>query len=291
MKLRRIIFALADISSVLLFAYLLVFPQYASEPTRTSLEFCITTLIPSLFVYMVLAKTVITLPLTDKLSRFLGYEAISLIIGLLCGAPVGAKSALSLYESGRISKKHAEYLCSFTNNASVSFVVGYVGKELFCDTKKGLTLFLFQIIASVSAAIIMKFIIFGKKPLPKINTPTAKKIGLREAISDSAATMINLCACVVFFIVAGSTLSRILSLGAPADAILKSALEFSSGCAAAAEAGVYALPITAFSIGASGLSVAMQIKSVIANKLSLRPYLIGKLICCTVMTALAVIFG
>ncbi len=290
MKPRRIVFYFADVASILFFIYLLIFPQYASEPTRDSLEFCGRTLIPSLFIYMVLAKIVITLPITDKLTQFTGYESISLITGLLCGAPIGAKNAVSLYESSRISKKHAEYLCSFTNNASVSFVVGYVGKELLGDSEKGLKLFLFQAAASVFTAVIMKYAMFGKAPLPKINSALQKRCGLREAISDSASTMINLCACVVFFIVAGSAISQILSLGETEDAILKSILEFSSGCAAASKVE-YALPIIAFSIGASGLSVAMQIKSVVSNKLSIKPYFCGKLISCAVMTILAVIFG
>lgn len=290
MKLRRIIFLFADVALVLFFVYLLTFPQYVSVPTRYSLEFCAKTLIPSLFVYMILAKIVITLPITDRISKITGYESILLITGLLCGAPIGAKNALSLYESGRISKKHAEYLCSFTNNASISFVVGYVGKELLGDAEKGLALFLFQIAASVLTAIVMKYVVFGKTPLPKISVLSQKRIGLREAISDSATTMIGLCACVIFFIVTGSALSHIFALDETSDAILRSVLEFSSGCAYASKTE-FSMQIIAFSLGASGISVAMQVKSVISNKLSLRPYLYGKLISGATMTALAVIFG
>ena len=290
MKLRRIIFHFADVALILFFVYLIIFPQYASEPTGASLEFCGKTLIPSLFVYMILAKTVMTLPITDKAAKIIGYESIALITGLLCGAPIGAKNALSLYESGRISKRRAEYICSFTNNASVSFVVGYVGKELFGDYKTGLKLFVFQIAASVFTALIMKFVLFGKTPLPKISANIQKRIGLREAISDSATTMLSLCACAVFFIVAGSAMSHIFTLDETKDAILRSILEFSSGCAYACKTE-YAVQIIAFSLGTSGISVAMQVKSVISNKLSMRPYLYGKLISGALMTTLAVIFG
>lgn len=281
----------SDITVILLFGYLIIFPNEATEPTRSALEFCAKTLIPSLFIYMVLAKIVITLPITDKLIKKLGLEPFLLIMGTLCGSPVGAKSALTLFERNRISKEHAEFLCAFTNNASMSFVVGFVGNEIFGDIKIGLKLFVFQIISSAICAVIMKFVIFGKTKPESQNFVSGGKIGLRDAVSDSAMTMLNLCACVVFFIIVGSAISDILNLNSVSNAILKSVLEFSSGCAAAAKTGVFSFPIIAFAVGHTGLSVALQVRSVVANKLSIRPFLLGKLICCSVMTLLAVIFG
>lgn len=291
MKPRQIISLLGNIAALILFIYLLVFPQYASEPTREALAFCGNTLIPSLFIYMILSKTLMNLPVTHILAKKLGYEAVLLPLGALCGAPIGAKNAVSLYESGRISKKHAEFLCSFTNNASLSFVIGYVGKELFGSVKIGLMLFFCQTAASVLTAFVMKRLMFGGEKPPRQGTPLIQKTGLRDAVADSALTMLNLCACAIFFIVAGGAISRIFSLGTVPDAILKSALEFSSGCAAAAKTGRFALPITAFSIGLTGFSVALQVQSVIAGRLSIRPYLAGKLISCTAMVILTVICG
>lgn len=276
-------------AAIWLFIYLLVFPQYAAEPTRYALEFCAATLVPSLFIYMVLAKTVISLPVTDKLMRFMGLEGFALITGTLCGSPVGAKNAITLYEQGKITKKHAEYLCSFTNNASLSFVVGFVGGELFGDISAGIKLLIFQLLASAATAVIMKFVIFGREKIPNIEVKGKSKIGLREAIADSASTMINVCACAVFFIVTGDAVSRVWELPPLWDGILKSVLEFSSGCAAASKLGNYALPVTAFAVGQTGLSVAMQVKSVIGNRLALRPFLLGKLISCVIMTVLAYI--
>lgn len=291
MKIRRMISVFSDIAVILLFGYLIIFPSEATEPTRSALDFCAKTLIPSLFIYMVLAKMVITLPITDKLIQKLGLEAFLLIMGTLCGSPVGAKSALTLFESGRISKERAEFLCAFTNNASMSFVVGFVGNEIFGDIKIGLKLFLFQIISSVVCAVIMKFVIFGRTKLYSPDVVSGGKIGLRDAVADSAITMLNLCACVVFFIIVGSAVGDILNLNPVSNALLKSVLEFSSGCAAAAKTGSFAFPIIAFSVGHTGLSVALQVRSVVANKLSIHPFLLGKLVCCSVMTLLAVIFG
>jgi len=240
---------------------------------------------------MVLSKTILSLPLTEKIAKYIGVAPIALIIGTLCGAPIGAKNAITLYESNRIDKKYAEYLCSFTNNASVSFVVGFVGSELFGDISIGVKLLIFEIIASIITAIIMKRVIYSKDKFPKPQFTKPNKVGLREAVTDSALTMVNLCACVVFFIVFGSAVSQILKPNAVLDALIKSILEFSSGCAAASKIGRMSLYFCAFSIGTSGLSVALQVRSVVANKLAMMPYLTGKLISGTLMTILAFIFG
>lgn len=291
MKTKKTLSISADVAVILLFVYFLVFPNYASEPTRQALYFCGNTLIPSLFIYMVLAKRALSSPIVERVIGRLGYEPLLFLLGSLCGAPIGAKLATELYKNGRTTKKYSEYLTSFSNNASISFVIGYVGSGLYGDARVGIRLFIFQLLSTGLAAVIMKYVIFGKAK-PKLEfVSSAKRSNLSESISDSARTIISLCACVIFFIVAGSAISNSLSLSATADALLRSFLEFSSGCAAASDAGIYSLPITAFSLGFTGCSVAMQVKSVTEGRLSMVPYFTGKTIGCTIFTLLVIIFG
>ncbi len=291
MKLRKIISYFADIAAMGLFVYLIIFPKSAAQPTRAALEFCTSTLIPSLFIYMVLSKMIITLPFTQKLIKITGLEAFMLITGSLCGCPVGAKNAVTLYDQGSITKKHAEYLCSFTNIPGASFVVGFVGSELFSDKALGIRLFVYQLTASVITAFVMKHLIFGKEKLPRILPCTNKKIGIGEAVADSAQTMINICASAIFFMVAGSVIVNAFSLNAVQESVLRSLLEFSSGCASAVNCNIYALPITAFALGQTGFCVALQVKSLLGSRLSFRPYILGKLVCCSFTVLLTVIFG
>ncbi len=291
MKRKRIFSLIADCLFVFIFIYLLIFPQYASEPTRFALVFCANTLIPSLFIYTVLSRIVISLPITQRAAKLVGISPITLIIGTLCGCPIGAKTAVALYENGRIDKRHAEYLCSFTNNASVSFVLGFVGKELFGDVFVGVRLLVYQLFGSLAAAAVMKYLIFGREKIPKANFSRLQRTTLRESLTDGAMTMLNLASCAVFFIVASDAVSHIVPFSEYSFAIFKSVLEFSSGCAEASKLGDSALPITAFALGHCGASVMLQVRSVTAGRLSLKPYVSGKLISCAVMTALAVIFG
>lgn len=291
MKPKKILSHISDCAFICLFIYLIIFPQYASSPTRIALEFCARTLIPSLFIYTVLAKTVISTPLVQKLSAKAGLVPITLIIGTLCGCPIGAKISLSLYENRRIDKKFAEFLCSFTNNASTSFVLGFVGNELFGDVCIGVRLLVYQLISSLITAAIMKRIIYGREKLPNACATLTRKVTLSEAITDGAMTMINIASSALFFIVVSNALMNVVNLSDTAFAIVKSILEFSSGCAEAAKLDSFAIPVTAFALGHCGASVAMQVKNVLSGKLSIKPYFIGKAISCTVMTLLAVIFG
>ena len=291
MKMRKLFSAFCDTFAVSLFIFLTVFPKYATAPTRNALYFCVKTLVPSLFIYMILSKIIITLPATDRFAKRFGVEPLAFIAGNLCGCPIGAKNAISLYETGRIDKKHAEFLTSFTNNASVSFIIGFVGSELFGDVKLGVRIFVFQLCATFLTAVVMKYLIFGKEKIPKTDVLVSKRVGFREAVSDSAFTLINVCAVAVFFIVCGSALSGIFKLNPFNDAVLKSLFEFSSGCQAASKLNRFAIQTASFSVGFTGISVAMQVKSVISGKLSLKPFLTGKLLTCAFMTALSVIFG
>ena len=229
--------------------------------------------------------------MTDRFAKRFGIEPLAYITGNLCGCPIGAKNAVSLYETGRIEKKHAEFLSSFTNNASVSFIIGFVGVELFGSIEIGARIFIYQLIATLLTAISMKFTIFGKAKIPKIIPDSSKRIGLREAITDSTLTMINVCSIATFFIVCGNAVSNFFALNPFFDAVFKSFLEFSSGCEATSRLTKFPVQATTFSVGLTGISVAMQVKSVVSGKLSLRPFLIGKLLTCAIMTSLSVIFG
>ena len=47
--------------------------------------------------------------------------AYALLLGLLCGYPMGTKITSDLYGCGRINRREAEYLLTFTNHASPVF--------------------------------------------------------------------------------------------------------------------------------------------------------------------------
>lgn len=74
--------------------------------------------------------------------------------------------------------------------------------------------------------------------------------------------------------------------------LLQSALEFSSGAArASALPGEAGRLLTAAAVGFSGLCVCAQVAAVTRGKLSLRPYLFGKLLQCVLLMLFVKLFA
>ena len=287
MRIRHLISAVCDLLLALLFVYLLITPEATSASTAKALSFCANSLLPALFVYTVLAQIIVSMPITALISKRLGLGGLIFVLGLLCGYPIGAKLAISLYKNGKIDKKYAEYLTSFSNNASLSFVVGFVGRGLFKRTSFGIRLFIIQAASALIGGLIMRFLLYKNGKIPKISATISRKSSLRETLADTAQNMLNICACVVFFVVVGESISSLFALNPFLSACLKSVLEFSSGALAAAALPKYAFQLTAFAISFGGVSVLMQVKSLVDSSLSLKPYALGKLIACTVMLVLS----
>ena len=115
--------------------------QYAS----LGLELWFTKMIPSLLPFMILSGIMIRLNLTEKLAMT-AYPVIGplyrvsknvcycMILGFLCGFPMGAKVTADLLERDRITPREAEYLLAFCNNIGpvyfCSFVLPLLGRTL-----------------------------------------------------------------------------------------------------------------------------------------------------------------
>lgn len=116
---------------------MLVFPKLSVSFALSALNLWFTKMIPTLFPFMVLSGILIRMNLVRPLcaplrpvSRFLfGVEEngiFCIIIGFLCGFPMGAKVISDLYKRNEISLREAEYLLSFCNNIGPIYFCGYV---------------------------------------------------------------------------------------------------------------------------------------------------------------------
>lgn len=280
-----------------MFVLLLFEPAFSSEATLARLGFFVRSVFPSLFAALCLSGLLVSSPPARALYRFpFGVELTALLLGVLCGFPVGARTALQLYEEGRISKARAEFLCGFSNLASLPFLVGVVGSTLFGDVGFGVRLSLLQAASALLTAGVLYALL---RPSCHGIRPEEKNVGIgisdvARTVAGSAHTMLELGGMLVFFGVAADLALHVSGLdpnGAWA-AFLQSALEFSSGVARASalNAGSAKL-LTAAAVGFSGLCVCAQIAAVTRGKLSLRPYLLGKSVQCALLVLLVKLFA
>ena len=102
-------------------------------------------MIPSLLPFMILSGVMVRLRLTEKLA-VIAYPAVKpvygvrknvcycMLLGFLCGFPMGAKVTGELLEHDRLTLREAEYLMAFCNNIGpvyfLSFALPLLGRRL-----------------------------------------------------------------------------------------------------------------------------------------------------------------
>lgn len=82
------------------------------------------------------------------------------LLGMLCGYPMGAKLASDMYESHKISRREAEYLTTFCNNASPSFIITYLGQICLLNKVPASRLFLCLFLSDFICMMIFRLLIY-----------------------------------------------------------------------------------------------------------------------------------
>ncbi len=268
--------------------------ETAANAVYTGLHLCATSAIPALFPFMVLSELMVRSGLGTLLSKPFGKvfeRAFSLpreafvpfFLGLICGFPVGARTALTLLDEGRLSKKEVEHLLCFCNIQSSAFLISAVGTSLFGNRNFGIFLYA----ASVASAILIGLVTRGKK-VRILSTSTHGKpldvSAFTDAVSSSAFGMLSICAYILFFSAVIGTFSHILArlhLPSEAQALLCGLLELTTGTsmASALDNPWASAVICSFLVGFGGISVGCQLLSFCRGRgLSLAPYFASKLI-------------
>ncbi len=248
-------------------------------------------------------------PIMRPIFRVPGCGAFAIVMGISSGYPVGAKIVSGLREANACSKTEGERLLAFTNTSGPLFIIGSVGAGMFSDNKIGILLFITHFISSILVGILFRFyhfndIIISHNPY-KANRKASFKISLigelmSSAIKNSISTLLIICGYMIFFSVLSNILivtnfskyisivisyilnligySTVTEIGLP---IFNGILEVTGGVSELSKMINIKFPellsIVAFVLGFGGISICMQVNSIIANTdLSLKPYIIGK---------------
>lgn len=251
---------------------------------------CGTSVIPALFPFMVLSSLALSLGFGEWLSPYLaglmtplfrlpGLAGSALLLGLVGGYPIGARTAAELYEKRLLTREEAERLLSFCNNSNPIFLISILGSGVFHSVRCGIWLWLIHVASALLVGICLRG--RGKRrsrlsvsqPVSfcAISFPTAFVQAVRSAVSG----ILSVCGFVVFFSV---LVSPFTSIGGNAGTFLTGFLElFSMTSLLTNDAASFVL--AAALSGWGGLSVFCQTAAVLASTdLSLRPCLIGKLL-------------
>lgn len=290
-------------------AGLLTYPQQSMQAARQGLDLCANVIVPSLFPFFVLSSLVVELGMAGWLGRALervmyplfrvsGAGAGALVLGFVGGYPVGARTAIRLYEKGLCSRAETERLLAFCNNSGPAFILGVVGVGVFGSSRVGLLLYLVHMAAGLLVGLVFRFHGPAAAPRPRsapvpIHTVRFSR-AFTHSVTGSARSVLSICAFVVLF---GVVIRLLVLCGAMDRAaaclellgldpalsrrLLTGLVELSSGVTSLSPGGdpAHQIPLAAFLLGWAGLSVHCQVLSFLADSdLHMGTYLTGKLL-------------
>jgi len=273
---------------------LLLFPETVSDAALDAMTLAACRLIPLLFPYSVLASLMLRrrwLPTRGPLTALYclpgDCEGV-LLSGIAAGFPVGAQGSLRLYRSGRITREEAGILAAASSVPSPAFLAGAVG-IMWGDVRFGWFLW---IAANLTMALFSRLcrlrIPARRTSSPRTAASPASSFSrdFSRSVTEAASSCLSVTGFIVFFRILAAVGSRIFP---PAGPVLTLFLEFSSGVRyGAAAGGIPGAVMTGAAAGFGGISVLMQIAAQNddgspGDGFSLRPYLLSRLLLCTVL--------
>lgn len=289
------------IMSILALLLSFCFADTAIGAMSEGMKLCVSVVVPSLFPFMVFSDILVSsggarliaMPFSRLAGKLFGLSregSVPLVLGLLCGFPMGTRAALSLYSEGKISRGETEHLLCFCNGPSAAFLINAVGLSLFGSRDFGILLYCSQMLSSLVVGVLLRRHFKKKSSAPTLILSCAEQEKTKRgalssivgAVTGAAEGIVSICAFVIFFSALTGVLGEILShfgVGETAGAVLLGFFEMTGGVSAVS---VLSMPIScllaAAIVGWSGLSVHFQMIGLCEEKrMALAPYFVSKL--------------
>lgn len=284
---------------------LLASPKPVGDGVRAGLRLCGDVIIPSLFPFMVLAGFVATsrvcvvlerilLPLTYLL-RLPARAGAPLLMGLIGGYPVGARTLSIMVGQKSLDKDTASRMLCFCVNAGPPFLLCAVGAGMFRSLQVGGLLLVAQLLSTLVIGIVLGLF----EPSPE--SCAVPQQGYRpystcfvQAVNDACTGMFSICAFVVLFSAITSLITATGAAGAltaaissqfPAlgkdliNGILFGALEVTTGCRLLGRCGYSGMLAAAALLSFSGLSVVFQVMAAVhGSGISVRGFVLSRVV-------------
>ena len=263
---------------------LLAYPAQVRDSVAQSALYCLVSLTPSLFPFMVAASYGVRSqagmlfgralgPAVRHLFRLPACAGATLLLSFLGGYPAGARGISLLLEQGRLTREQAGRMMLFCVAPGAAFVVTFLGCGALGSLRLGWLLFF----AVTLSGLLLGLLTGLGKPLPEKEPPQPGEPGgpaLVRSVSDASSAVVKMCGCILLFagftaILQGSgafqALSRLLALSGlvsqkEAGVLLSFLLEVTGGTGEASRQGAAPL-LYAFGLAFGGLCVHLQLFS------------------------------
>lgn len=191
------------------------------------LALCGRSVIPALFPFMAASTMLVSLGFGEwaaprlsglmSLYRLPGPAGSALLLGLVGGYPIGARTAAELYGKGLLTREEAERLLGFCNNSNPVFLISVLGGGVFGSPRTGVYLWLIHLLSALLTGLFFRG---GERPPGRERPPERAQsrslpAAFVEGVRSACGSMVFVCGFVIFFYVLASPLAR---LGGPLGA-------------------------------------------------------------------------
>ena len=251
------------------------------------LALCGRSVIPALFPFMAVSAMLVSMGFGEwasprlaglmNLYRLPGPAGSALLLGLVGGYPIGARTAAELHKKGLLTAGEAERLLGFCNNSNPVFLISVLGGGVFGSPRTGVYLWLIHVLSALLTGFFFRG---GGKPLPRQRPPRlipcqapSLPAAFVDGVRSACGSMVAVCGFVIFFYVLASPLAK---LGGSLGTGLVGFLElFSLTPLLAADRGGFIL--ASVCAGWGGVSILCQTAAVLEDSgLRLRNCAAGK---------------
>lgn len=284
---------------ICLLLFLLVHPEEALLSAKDGMSLWLNVMIPTLLPFLILTGILLKTgnipqllePLAPFWKHFFGISpagAYVLILGFLCGYPMGAKLAHDLYINHQISQREGEYLLTFSCNASPAFIFSYLSQNILEGKIPPHSLLLILLSADFVCMLFFRFLVYHGNTVSSVKPEYRKKetyqqdstgVILDVSIMSGFETITRLGGYILIFSLLFTGFYHYWPFCSQNKILLTSPIELTTGLHQIAQSAfswkikyITSMTLTAF----GGFCVMFQTKSVLEKKLSILPYIFAK---------------
>lgn len=226
--------------------FFLLFPNQVSRGAQEGLVLWFSIVFPALLPFMVVSGVIVRLGITSTIGRVI-YPLVhkwlhvsengcyAVVVGLLSGYPLGAKTVADLCVSEKISRREGQYLLTFCNNSSPMFMLEYMGVYCMGLGIPDLLLFVVYFSAFLNALLYRKK--FGcyqtEDCVVKYSWGKKKEISLMgavdESILDAFVTLAKVGGYIILFSILAQMVEELLLLPLPVKMAGLGMIEITTG--------------------------------------------------------------
>ena len=252
--------------------FLISYSNVNFNSVKTTLELFLAKVFPSLFPFILFTEIILKTNILNTISNVIIKKLFKktkakinqniipiILIGFLCGFPMGAKILSKSYLENKISKKELYILSSFINNCNPIFVISTVGIGIYQNKKIGIYLLLIHYLTSIT---------FGLIYLITYNKFNNIIYDNKQNLNSFSKTLSLVFGFMIIFNLLGAIVSSFclkFNLNENFSLILKSIFEFTQGISNVANCNFLNIKIkiifSSFLINFNGLCVIFQLYS------------------------------